>query len=640
MNFEQFLSDPLHYANNISTTVLVEYLQKISDAYHNTANPHINDIVYDELIEILKSKDKSNPFLKKVGHSSDKNKTKLPFEMGSLTKIKNDDGDLKKWLKKYKGPYFISDKEDGVSAQLYKNKKGETILYTRGDGEYGQDISHLIKYLVNDKIIKKIPNGTSIRGEIIISRKEFEKISDEMKNPRNVAISVVVSKNVNTKIAKQCEFIAYAIIEPRYHMEKQYELMKEYGFHVVEYKKRKELSLEDLTSILTDRRKNSDYDIDGLVVVDDSKIYEHAGGYPNHAFAFKMVMEDQIATATVKKVIWNLSKDGYIKPKIEIEPIDLAGITIKFLTAFSAKYIVDNRIGKGAKVRIIRSGDVIPYIMAVLEKANAPDMPTVNYKWNESKVDIIIDNSDDEENDDIAVKVLSHFFEKIKVKYLGEGVITKLVDAGYNTIEKILKAKQKDLYNIEGLGEKMITKIYENIDDSFEDMTLENFMAGSNLLGRNLGEGKIKEVVKMYPNIISSFKKLSEEEIYEKIMEVDGFSEKLARKFSENFPKFMEFYKKIDKVKDLSRFKQKKTININNEINEDIKDKTFVFTGFRDAELEKYIEDNGGKVSGSVSKNTYLVVYKVDDNSGKIKKAKDIGVRTMSKESFLLAFKK
>ena len=117
-----------------------------------------------------------------------------------------------------------------------------------------------------------------------------------------------------------------------------------------------------------------------------------------------MITDEQIANVKVIQVIWKPTKDGYLKPKIEIEPTNLVGVTITYATAFNARYIVDNNIGPGAEIKIIRSGDVIPYILEVIKGAKkGPQMPEFPYKWNDSNVDLILKDENNNNGKQIVV---------------------------------------------------------------------------------------------------------------------------------------------------------------------------------------------------------------------------------------------
>ncbi|ATZ80360.1 NAD-dependent DNA ligase [Bodo saltans virus] len=623
--------NPTKYAEQLSIDDLAKLLTKLSDAYYNTGEALVSDEIYDKMFDVLKERDPKNNYFKNVGApiKVSKEKVKLPFEMGSLVKIKPDKNILGGWIKKYKGKYFLSDKLDGASAQIYKNNSGKIFMYSRGDGTDGQDITHLLKYVASKKIIDSIPNGTSIRGEMIISKVQFKKIKDKMKNARNAVAGLINSKTIDTDVAKITDFVPYAILNPRYSYEKQMELLDSWGFDTVEYKFVNTLSEDILKKYLIERKEKTNYEMDGIVCIDCSVVYSHSGGYNDHEFAFKMILDDQIAETTVEEVLWDPSKDGYLKPKIRVKPIDLVGTTITFVTAFNAKYVYDNKINNGTIVKIIRSGDVIPYIHEIVKQSKEPQMPQFPYKWNSTGVDLILkDETDSNGLQIVAIKLLLHFFTTIGVKYLSEGIITKLVEKNYTTVESIIAAKKEDLYLIDGLGKKMVDKIYVEIDRAFAEMTLETFMAASNKLGRGLGEKKIAEILSMYPQILKEPTK----GLYDKIMLVPGFSNTTAELFVSNLENFKKFYNNIAKIKDLTRFDKVCTKIIGNKF----KDQTIVFTGIRDTELEKYIISNGGKISTSVSSKTSLLVHAddADTSTSKFVKASELKVKTMKISEF------
>lgn len=634
-------SDYKKNSTKLTTDELVKVLKKLSDNYYNTGESLVSDIVYDDLKDLLEKKDPGNPFLEEVGApiKGTKEKVNLPYEMGSLTKIKPESGDLNKWYKKYKGPYVLSDKLDGASVQLYKDSNGKIFLYSRGNGTVGQDISHLTNYFVSEQILKNIPNGTSVRGELIISKKNFQKISSYMKNARNAVSGLVNSKTVDVKIAKITDMVTYSVLFPKYKHSEQIKLLKNWGFNVVENNIMKKMTEDDLKNYLLDRKAESIYEIDGVVCVDDSKVYTETGGYPDHAFAFKMLLEDQTVEANVVDIEWDISMDGYIKPRVKIEPVQLSGTTVTFATGFNAKYISDNKLGPGAIIKIVRSGEVIPYILEVLQPSTSgkPKMPDYKYEWNETEIDIIVDKSDKTALKTIKLKLLMHFFSTMGVKYLGEGILLKFIDAGLDSVLKILTAKRKDFADIEGIGDKMIKKIYDEINRAFQEVDLATFMGASHKFGRGMGVRKIEEVLAKYPKILKE--DWSKKEMTEKLQLVEGFAEKSAKLFSENFKEFKQFYDEISKVIDISRFETDDSKNDTGKENN--KDKLFngekfVFTGPRDAELEKFIKSNGGKITTSVSSNTFMLVYGegADTNSNKFIDARKSKVNILSHEEF------
>ena len=176
---------------------------------------------------------------------------------------------------------------------------------------------------------------------------------------------------------------------------------------VVLWKLETKLTNELLSQTLVDWRKNYVYEIDGVIVTNDA-IYERKAGNPDHAFAFKMVLSDQIAEAKVVDVIWTPSKDGYLKPRVQIEPIHLGGVRIEYATGFNGAFINDNKVGVGAIIELIRSGDVIPHIRKVNVPAEQAKMPSVPYKWNDTHIDVLLEDAESDET--VKEKNITGFF--------------------------------------------------------------------------------------------------------------------------------------------------------------------------------------------------------------------------------------
>jgi DNA ligase (NAD+) len=640
----KILKNPKDYASQSSIKDLEKALRYFSKTYYNTGTSIVSDEIFDFMKNILKERDPTNIFLDEIGApvTSEKNKVKLPYFMGSLDKIKPD-SDLKIWLKKYKGPYVLSDKIDGASAQLYKNNDGKVFLYSRGNGKVGQDITHLLQFIVDKENIDKLPNNTAIRGELVMTKADFLKIQKklDLKNARNTVSGIVNSKTVDKQLAKYVKFVTYSVMSPALTQEEQMKFLSKHKFTVVEHKISKDINQKSLSEYLINRRANSAYEIDGIVVIDSSEIHETKEENPDYGFAFKAMSDDQIAESIITDVTWSVSMHGFIKPTVQIEPINISGVTIKNVTAYNAKFVKDNMLGPGAVIKIIRSGDVIPKIIEVIKPAKEAKMPDIPYKWNSTNVDVIVKDimqASKETRNDIIISKITHFFEKLGVQNLGEGIVTKLVNNGYNTIQAILSADKDELTGIDGLGETSINKIYDNIHDALKNTNLYTFMAASHLFGVGVGERKLKLVIDLYPNIMNE--KWTKKEIFDKVRAIEGYADITTNKFVDNFDEFKKFYNEINKIIDISHI-IKPPKKIQSDANKPLlfQNMTIVFTGFRNKDWEKYINGQGGKISTSVSKNTSIVVYATEDSTGsKIVKAKNLGIQTMNMDAFKTKF--
>lgn len=638
---ENLLENPYKYAKKISILKLEKLLRRLSTAYYNTGESLVPDAVYDLMRDVLEERDSNNNLLGEVGAPILKDKVKLPYPMASLDKIKPSTDALGKWLEKYKGPYTLSDKLDGVSA-LLTHKNNKLKLYTRGNGEYGQDISSLISYVLPHDFKKKnLPNGIAVRGELIISKKNFERVRGTHKIGRTTVAGLVNSKTLSKRehVAEVTEFVAYSIVNPGYKKDEQMKMMKKLGFTTVSNRMEKNISNEELSSYLINRRKNAKYEVDGIVVNDASKKYTVKNKNPKHGFAFKAVLTDQIAETKVLEIIWNVSMNGYLKPKVRVEQVNIGGTTVKFATAHNARFIVDNKLGPGAIIKLVRSGDVIPYISKIIIPATKPQLPDVPYKWNKSNVDFVVKDMHGDQSDNIIMRQAEHFFKKLGIKYISSGIIKKIVDSGYNKITDILDLllyKLEDAAEIEGIGKTLLTKVKDNIETAFKTTNLAIFMAASHKFGRGFGERKVKPILEKYPTLLS--KDWSIKKMTKKLLDIDGFSDTTAEQFANNFSKFKKFFGQVNKIINIKHLKKHKKKKSNKTL---FKDKKMVLTGFRDKEIEKFIEENGGKVSSSVSSNTDIVVFYQKPNtvpSSKLKKAIELKIETINKDDFMTKY--
>ena len=686
--------------NKFTVKQLEKLITEASDLYYNTDKTLVSDNCFDRLRDVLREMSPNSSVLDEIGAPVEKttvNKEKLPYHLGSMDKIKPGTSKLTNWYKKYKGPYVISDKLDGLSGLLTitlikpenfnENKNNYELEYkmlTRGGKDnIGRNITHLVKYCnvnrkmfsngenngdkynkYSNKIIKYILANKeklfskyektgelklvlALRGEIIMRDEIFEsKYKDDYPKGRSLIAGLTAKKPSSfmstekyKNISKDVDFVCYQIIEPEDMLfSEQFETIKKLGFNCVNYEQITSREIGDETGfqeILLEHKKVSPYEIDGIIVGDNSKSYPNPeSGNPKHAVAFKMDLAEQSQETTVEEIEYNISKNGILKPRIKFKEIKIGGDSIRYATAFNAKFIKDNCLGIGSKIRIVRSGDVIPYIAEVLTKT--PDgkwfQPNVEWKWNETKTDAIATNLD--EVPEILGKQLLHFFTTLKVDGMKIGTINRLINAGFTTINQILSIKHENLIDVEGFK----TKSIDNLLKSFKEQVLDKdhelvvLMTASNIF-QNFGVRKLRMLFKS--DKINNKRLLdvnyldgkNYEQLYNDILEVDGFSDKTAKLFCENINKFQVWLKEHLRLK----VKSDELINLevisNDEKDKFIKDTTVVFTGVRNKDLEAYIEKNGGKVASGISKNTtYLIVKDKTQTSSKTEKAKKLEI--------------
>jgi NAD-dependent DNA ligase/DNA polymerase/3'-5' exonuclease PolX len=601
---------------------LGELLRESNYTYYNKY-PLFTDNQYDIIKNFIETKYPTNPILYEIGAPVERNKVILPYKMGSMDKIKPDTNALSTWRLKFPGPYILSCKLDGVSG-LYTTEGTLPKLYTRGDGIVGQDISHLIPFL-------RLPKTKDIviRGEFIILKALFEaKYKDKFANPRNMVAGVINHKSINEAI-KDLHFVAYELIKPVCSPSQQVSILSTLDVEVVLYKNisiEENINNELLTDILLNWRYNYIYEIDGIVVSNDA-VYERKPGNPEHAFAFKMVLSNQVAEANVVDVIWTASKDGYLKPRVQIEPINLCGVQISYATGFNGAFIYHNKIGVGATIELIRSGDVIPYIRKVIIPADEPKMPSIPFKWNDTQVDIMI--KDLESDETVREKNITGFFRGIGVEGLSSGNIKRIIEAGYVSVPEILKMSVDTLLQVEGFKEKTANKLYNGIREKIETASLVTIMSSSNIFGRGFNEKKIELIMCFYPIVLLSNEPNSQK--VSKIAGIKGMATKTAEAFVERIPDFINFVKEAGiSNKLLKEVPEKKA-----DESHLLFGKSIVMTGFRDNSLDNALKELGVKIMTSVSTKTFVVLVKdKEEDTTKANDARKLNIPLMTPTEF------
>jgi len=628
--------DTYNVIESISIDELEKTIEYSSTKYYNST-PVISDGIFDMLVDFLRLKKPKSKILKLIGAPvKSKDKVKLPFYLGSMDKIKPPSNKLEQWKDKYSSPYIMMDKLDGVSGLLvYSNNK--VRLYTRGTATHGMDISILLNYIPQiptyDIVMKKFKGQTVVafRGELIISKTKFEKKwAIIMKNARNAVAGLVNSKTIDPTLAHDTHFVVYQVVSPVLTMSEQLVIINSLDFKTVHSKLIDKLNYDILSAYLLKRRDKSKYIIDGIIVTNDKVHSINVKGNPEYSFAFKDILEDQKALTTVTNIEWNESKDGYLIPTIIVNSVDIGGVTIKRITGNNAKFIMDNMIGIGSKVEIIRSNDVIPKIEKIITKVT-PILPTnKKWKWSETHVHII---STEKHSNDMMIKNIYHFFSILDTVGLGEKNIEKIYNAGYTSIDMILQMTKEDIIKIDGFKEKSASNIIESIKKSTNSIPQAQLMVASNKLGHGIGLERVKNILLNHNDIITNsnkYENISSTQFVKMLKQIEGFDEIISKMFVENYTKFIEFYNSIKNYITINTSIKKPTGNI-------LLNKHIVISGFRDKHIIDIIAREGGELGSTTSKKTDILIIKdiTQNETSKVIKAKDLGIKIYTIDTFL-----
>jgi len=603
-----------------------ELVEKITVANqkYRLGEPIMSDSQYDILIDELKALAPDNEILQKVGHEvqDESRKSRLPIEMASMNKIKSME-DIDDWCR-LKGiskseNVIITPKFDGLSLCV---KEPTNEAWTRGDGEFGQKSNEHYKLIGNH--LDSNTHRDVLRsfeftyGEVMMSKKTFlDKYSMDFANPRNFVAGLLNSPDARPSLT-DCNYIKYgAVVNKDYYNTKQdlIESLNACQEVKVQYHICKISDLKEDLLISLFHKFGTEYEIDGLIIeINDLSLQNKLGretssNNPVWARAFKHPSFEQSAESEVIGISWNISKQGLLKPILHITPVRLDGVTVSNVTGNNARFVKDMGLGVGAKVLVKRSGMVIPIIADVLTTVEfqMPDVPNIG--WNDNGIELITLTETDEQR----FKQVVSFFEILETDSFGEGVIKQLWDNGHKSVKDILNISQSDLEKIDRFGKRKSQIVWNSIRKATANVSLSKLQHATGIF-KGLGSKKLA--------LLEHF---TTKPTINQVLEIEGFADISAQSYIDGYDKFFEF---IDGLP-ITIKEKVETIKVSN----DLDGMTFVFTGVRRADLEEVIESRGGKIGGSVSKNTtHLVMKAVGSGSSKEKKAIELGVEVITVE--------
>lgn len=637
---------------------LVELLNKASKAYYQEATEIMSNFEYDKLYDELLELEKelgitlaSSPTVN-VGYEvlSELPKERHEKPMLSLDKTK-EVSKLKEFLGNQKA--FLSWKLDGLTIVLtYRNGALEKAV-TRGNGEVGEVITNNAKTFKNLPLRISYQGELILRGEAVISYKDFEKINAEIedvdakyKNPRNLCSGSVRQLNNEITAKRNVQFFAFSLVKADdvdFHNSRIYQMqwLKEQGFEVVEGDEVTYETIEDSVLSFSEKIKNNDFPSDGLVLVYDDIAYGQSLGrtskFPRDSFAFKWA--DEIRETTLKEIEWSPSRTGLINPVAIFEPVELEGTTVSRASVHNISIMEELELGIGDKIEVYKANMIIPQIASNLTRSGVKDIPCVCPACG-GKTEIRKDSETKAlycTNEDCVAKHLKSFAlfvsrDALNVEGLSEATLEKFIGKGFiHTYFDIfhLDRFEEEIKSMEGFGEKSYVNLQKSIEKA-RTTTLPKLIYGLGIA--NIGLANAKVICKEFKYDIDKMIHLTEEEL----SDVAGIGPVIAKTY-------VEYFAKEKHVEELQKLLQELVIP-EEEVNTEaqiFENMNFVITGSVEHfanrnEVKDVIESKGGKVTGSVtSKTNYLINNDVNSTSSKNKKAKELGIPIITEEDFL-----
>lgn len=648
--------------------VLIDRINDASYAYYAEDNPIISDKEFDDLCAALERLERdsgvvlnNSPIHHVQGFIIDSlAKVKHTRPMLSAQKTK-DVNEVKKFLADKIG--VLSWKEDGLSIVLrYENGRLKQAI-TRGNGEIGEDVTHTMKMVRN--VPQSIPEKRylEIRGEAVIGYDDFAKINEKLhgkyKNARNLAAGTV--RQLDSNVAKERK-LAYKVFElvklgdtPESEMPSiadSFEYLAEQWFDVVEHQVVNRDNVEEYME--TFQPEEYKYPVDGLIISYNDYQYGKSlgmtGHHPLSLIAYKY--KDDLYETTIRDIEWNTSRTGLINPVAVFDPVDLDGAETTRATLHNVSYIEGLELGVGDTIQVYRSNMVIPKVHDNLTRSNTfkiPDTcPTCGgaakiINENGSKVLKCM-------NPDCKAKLLSKFVnfvsrDAMNIQGLSEATLKRFIDLGwlkdYTDIYNLAEHKT-EMKNLDGFGVKSVSSLLNNIEES-RKCKLVNFVTA---LGIELvGKSTAKDICKLIDKISLSKNENPYNVFIERIKQrkyfghIDGIGITTSLSMDAYFKDHLEMVEKLAEELEFEMPESKKESAVN------LTGMTFVVTGkvnkFANRNVIKdEIESRGGKVAGSVSKNTnYLVNNDVNSTSSKNKKAQQLGIPIIDEDRLIKILK-
>ena len=637
---------------------LVELLNRARRAYEQEDKEIMSnyeyDQLYDELLELEKELNTtlaSSPTVN-VGYEvlSELPKERHESPMLSLDKTK-EVSRLKEFLGDQKA--VISWKLDGLTIVLTYREGTLAKAVTRGNGEVGEVVTNNARVFRNLPLHIPYQGELVLRGEAVISYKDFEKINEEIgdadakyKNPRNLCSGSVRQLNNEITAKRRVRFYAFTLVSADgvdFRNSRQYQMqwLEEQGFDVVENHLVTAGTIDEEVEWFARHIETNELPSDGLVLVYDDIAYGQSLGatakFPRDSFAFKWA--DEIRETTLKEIEWSPSRTGLINPVAVFEPVELEGTTVSRASVHNISIMEELELGVGDRITVYKANMIIPQIAENLTRSGVKDIPetcpvcggaTRIAMENETKTLYCTNPRCQAKH----VKSFTLFVSRdaMNIEGLSEATLEKFIANGY--VKDLTDLFHLDRYaeeikNMDGFGEKS----YENLQNSVDNARTTTLPRLVYSLGiPNIGIANAKVICRALGNDPERVMNATAEELDE----IPGVGDVIAKAYVDYFADeehrdvFRRLLEEVHIPKEEETADSQKFAGVN-----------FVITGSVEhfanrAEVKEEIEKRGGKVTGSVtSKTNYLINNDVNSTSSKNRKARELGIPIISEEEFL-----
>lgn len=642
---------------------LKEEIYKADYAYYELAKPIISDSKYDLLVKELfeltgEIPEKPSGFLNdkftKIKHHKKMLSLENSYSFEDILKFKTR---IKKEKENWNEEVCLQNKLDGLACSLIYESGLLKLAKTRGDGEYGEDITENVIQCLNVPLMLPESINCEVRGELIISKSNFVKINEELEedkkysNPRNLCSGTM--RSLDSKVIKErfVEFVPYDLIDIDNNKIKTHEgLITKINLLGFDISKLNNLSLtiDYLKDVIEQRELNRhklDYEIDGQVIkINDLELQEEIGytsKFPKYSIAYKF--ETEKIKTKVESIDYQIGKTGIITPVANLTPVEISGSIVKRASLHNFDEIERKDIRVNDYVLVEKAAEIIPYITEVCLEDRTEDCILVtkptNCPYCNSEVkqfkDTISICCSNENCDEIKIQKLIYKTSKdcLDINGLSEKTIRTLYELGFLKSLKdliYLKESKEQLYMIKGYGKKSIDRILESIEKSKDKpaATILNTL-DIHLIGRSMSKKLIKEL-KDINLIINS----TEEEL----CNIEDFSINSYNSI-QTWKSNKENLDNLKLLEDNNFNTKEETKEIEYDIANEFYNKTICITGsfesYNRTELSKLLESKGAKITNSISKKTDILICGEKAGS-KLEKAEKLKIKIIKEGELIV----
>lgn len=586
---------------------------------YREGHPTMSDADFDALLEqyhSLVAEDVFSEFVDSLHEVS--GKIKHPFVMGSLNKLKAEEPEtvISFISKNVKGSLNISAKVDGISCRLHYENGRLVSASTRGDGTFGEDLTDKIAFVKNAKQEITDTSTLDIRGELVILKSDFEQVSDKFANPRNATAGIMNRKDWTADEMSLVSFVPYTILGSAYRKREQFSKLEEIGFKTAWHI---DIAKADIDKTIVEKllsflKQNFEYEIDGLVISDSDYINEDKYR-PDSQAAFKA--NQLIAVTKVIDVEFvGPSKNGQFVPVACLEPVELGGTIVSRATCHNLDYLEANHIQYGSVVKVLKSGDIIPKIIDVIDNSNSTpvellaECPCCGTQLVKAELNLKCPNKQCKAQ---MLEQLVLFIKKLGCKHASNATLEKF---NISSFEDLISFRPNAKYKTE-------VSLYNELSDKVFTRSKEELLAATNFNG--LSETLINKIVEYYglDNI--------EHNSYSGLP--NGIGELTLSKFKDDI---VENLRIVNMFANDSRYNH---VAVSKSLKKNTNGMSICFTGklntMSRSEAEKKAIEAGFEIKSVNKKLTYLVTNDTSTGSSKNRKAKELGIRVIDEKEFL-----